>query len=171
MPGRLPEQKRKNIAKDIQQGMSCNGAAKKHSVSPGTVQNIAREIGHSFERTATENATRAKMADMKAMRAELAEMMLEAARDALHELKDEYVVHHFTKEGDFVKAKLDKPPASDKRNLMVVAATAIDKTIVIDRHDNGDDSADQAKAMLGKLGDMIFGNAVPRPKVTDGESD
>lgn len=173
MPKPLPPEKRNAIAKEFQTGKSAYRISKDQKVSISTVIKIAKEEGHSFnraDRSKTKNANETNAFDAKKARAELAQMMLEAAMDALVEMKQEYVVHHFTKEGEFVQAELKQPPASDKRNLMIVAATAIDKSIVIDRHDNGDSAADQAKAMLGQLGDMIFSNAVPRPKVSDERS-
>ncbi len=63
MPARLADELRTDIAEAIVAGNSRNRIAKHFDVSQGTVTNICREIGMSFDRTLTEAATKARLVD------------------------------------------------------------------------------------------------------------
>lgn len=153
MPKPLAPDRRAAILDAIRAGGTCRGIARKHNVSPDTVRRIAADAGieQPFARTNTENATRAKQADNRAKRAALASRLLAKANELLDQMDQPITVWNFGgKDNTFNSVVVDRPPISDQRNLMTAAAVAIDKHIVIDRHDSGA-GAEQAASLLGSL--------------------
>ncbi|GAA3441050.1 hypothetical protein [Planomonospora venezuelensis] len=150
----LPDDKRQAILDDIKASQkSRNAIARDHDVSVGTVTNIAKRNGltTAFDRSSTKRATEAKQADNRAVRAELSRRLLAKAGDLLDQMDGEYLVYSFGgKDNTFNSKVLPKPPAAELRNLMTSAAVAIDKHVVIDRHDSGA-GAEQAVSLLGAL--------------------
>ncbi|THV26000.1 helix-turn-helix domain-containing protein [Glycomyces paridis] len=140
MPSRIPPEEREAIAEAIRSGRPRNEIAREYKRSAGTISNIAAEFGltDAFDRSATENATKAKQADNRSMRAELSRRLLVKAGELLDQVDDPHIVFNFGgKDNTFEQRTLPRPPTGDIRNLIVSAATAIDKHIVIDRHDSG----------------------------------
>ncbi len=167
-----------NILDHLDRETPRNQIARDLGISPSTVTNIARKHGSNFDRTKTKKATHARTLDNKARRALLAKRMLDAADQALTDMSAPYTVHDFGFSGygrrdedgemvgggwEFVTKELKRPPAGDQRSFMVISATAIDKSIVIDKHDNADEGQDAARSMLGLLGDLIQASASPAP--------
>ncbi|MGA5764491.1 hypothetical protein [Nonomuraea bangladeshensis] len=158
MPPRLPEDKRQAILDDIKAGgNSCRGIARKHGVSDRVVRKIADEnaVADPWSRAQTENATRARKADMAAERAELSALFLQRAREALDQMVQPHVVFHFGgKDNTYNEKTLDRPPTGDMRNLMTIAATGFDKHMARERFDSEDD-AGQVASLLGTLFDGL----------------
>jgi transposase-like protein len=154
MPPRIPDDKREAILQDVQSGkLARNAIARKHDVGPATVSRIADEAGldQPFDRTETKNATEAKQADNRALRAELSRRLLVKAGEFLDQIDQPHIVFNFGgKDNTFEQRTLPKPPTGDIRNLVVSAATAIDKHIVIDRHDSGA-GVDEAVSLLDRI--------------------
>lgn len=154
MPPRIEDAKRSEILKDVKAGQKSRGQiARDHDVSTFTVSKVAKEAGitDAFNREQTENATRAAVADNRALRTELSRRMLEEAKRALDDMHGQYTVFSFGgKDNTYAEKTLPEPPTADKRNLMVIAATAVDKHIVIDRHDSGA-GVDEAVSLLDRI--------------------
>lgn len=155
---RIPDDKRAAIEADIRAGQkSRNQIARDHDVSVGSVTNIAKGLGltTAFDRSATKNATKAAQLDAKARRAVLQHRFLDRAERALDDMERAHLVFNFGgKENTYAEHLLDRPPTGDQRNLMIIAATGLDKSIAIDRHD-ADTMANAAvdtwlDAMLGR---------------------
>lgn len=143
MPPRLPDDKRAQILEDIRAakatGDSRNAIARRHDVSSSTVTSIATEHGltDAFDRSATKNATAAAVADSASERARLARRFLDEAHSALDSMHAETVIYNFGgKDNTYNEKTVPEPPTGDKRNLMIIAATAADKHVVLDRHDS-----------------------------------
>lgn len=157
MPAPLDPDKRAAILASIRAGGTCRGVAREHGVSPGTVRNIASDAGlvDPFARTQTENATRAKQADNKALRTELRHRLLVKAGQLLDQMDEAHTVFAFGgKDNSFNSHVLDKPPTSDLRNLMTSAAVAIDKHAVLERID-ADNGSDSLGSLLGGVMDRL----------------
>lgn len=154
MPRPLPDRKRAAILADIEAGQkSRNQIARDHGVSVSTVTKLAPP--GSFDRSLTKRATEAKVADMKAWRAETSRRFLEEANKALDRLGAPYTVHAFAgKDGLYREHQLDLPPAGELRNLMTAAAVAFDKHLAADRHDAGGNVGEVA-SLLGTLFDGL----------------
>lgn len=153
MPPRIPDDKREAILADIKSGLPRNEIARKHHRSGSTVTRIAQEAGleSAFDRSETKNATEAAAADNAASRARLAARFLDEAHKALDDLHRPHNVFNFGgKDNTFNERELPEPPTGDKRNLMIIAATAVDKSMALDRHDSGA-GAEQVGSLLGAM--------------------
>jgi transposase-like protein len=141
MPSPIPPETRAAILRDIETGTKSRGQiARDHDVSTTTVSKVAKDAGieQPFSREQTKNATEAAVADNRALRAQLSHRLLLKANDFLDQIDQPHIVFNFGgKDNTFEQRTLPKPPTGDIRNLIVSAATAIDKHIVIDRHDSG----------------------------------
>ncbi len=153
MPPRLPDDKRAAILADIRSGILGNRRiADKHEVAPSTVSRLAAEAGivGAFERSQTKNATEAVIADSRALRAATARRLIAKANDLLDQMDQPHIVFNIGgKDNIYTEQLMDRPPTGDLRNLMVTAATAIDKHIVLERHDATDPGA--MGSLLGSL--------------------
>lgn len=169
MPPAVPENERARILDDIRAGqLSRNAIARKHKRSVSTVTNIAKAAGNAdaFDRSHTENATRARRTDLAAARSELAERWMRVANDVLDQLGQPYTVWAFAgKDGVWRERTLPRPPAPELRNLIVSAATATDKHLVLDKHNTGD-GVEEARSMLGDVASAI-GAAYVQVKAAD----
>ncbi|MFF4412131.1 hypothetical protein ACFYY8_06330 [Streptosporangium sp. NPDC001559] len=143
MPPRIPDDVRDAILDSIHAGGKRNEIARQHGVSPSTVSKIARDEGvtTAFDRTQTKNATEAKKADNAALRATTSRRFLEEANRFLDDLHRPALIWNFGgKDNTFNSKELPEPPTADKRNLIVSAATAIDKHLAVEKHDNSGES-------------------------------
>lgn len=77
----LPESERQRISALHGEGLSRNAIAREMGCSSSTVSKICKELDLSFDRSSTENATRAKVIDSKAVRAAIALDTLAATQD------------------------------------------------------------------------------------------
>lgn len=109
-----------------------NETAEKFGVSPGTVTNISREVGRSFDRAATETATHARKVDVEKRTVELAERLIEEAHKLVDTIDAPYLVYNFGgKDNTYNAKKLRTPPVEVKRAIVTVAAIAIDKALKV----------------------------------------
>jgi DNA-binding CsgD family transcriptional regulator len=149
VPAALDPAKRAAILEQIRAGKNRNEIARDLEVSGSTVSKIARENDHAFDRTQTKNATEAARADNAALRASTSRRFLIKANELLDQMDAPHVAFNFGgKDNTFNSKELDKPPVSDLRNLMTAAAVAIDKHLVIEKHDNSGESHAAVDAWL-----------------------
>jgi transposase-like protein len=142
VPPRIPDDKRAAIVADIRAGAKGrNQIARDHGVALSTVTKIAQDSGSTtaFDRTQMENATRAAAIDSKALRVQTARRFLDKANQLLDQMDQPHLVFNFGgKDNTYEEHLLSAPPTGDLKNLMVSAATAIDKHLVLERHDASD---------------------------------
>lgn len=168
MPAPIDPQRRTAILTDITTGkLSRNAIATKHGVSPATVGNIAKAQGLTdpFDRTATKNATEALRADNKAKRLELQALFLQRSREALLAMDQQFVVFKIGgKDNVYTEHEVPIPPTGDQRNLMIIAATGLDKALVIERHDTDDRQLSAVDTWLAAMmGDDDAGDSEATP--------
>jgi hypothetical protein len=153
VPPRIPDDKRAAILADVKAGkLGARQVAAKHSVAPSTVTKLAKDAGivDAFERAQTKNATAAAQIDNKAMRVLAAQRLIVKAHETLDQMDAPHLVFNFGgKDNTYEEHLLSKPPTGDLRNLMVITATAIDKHLVLERHDANE--PDAAGSLLGAL--------------------
>ena len=149
MPPPLAPAKRAAILADIREGGTCRGIATKHKVSVSTVSKIASDEGETFERSQTEKATRARVADLAAMRAQLAADLMADTQRLRERAWSEYQVVQNTREGPEV-VRLDRPPLRDVQAAYTSIAIAADKSAMLIRQDS-DGGAEKAKGIVGAL--------------------
>lgn len=153
MGARIPNEERQAIADDIRAGLPRNEIARRHGRSEGSVSNIAAEHGLTFDRSAVENATRARTTDMAARRAALAEDLLDDAAKLRERAWSDYEYYERSPDGP-VRVRLDLPPLGEARNAYTAIGIAVDKHLVLVKHDTGT-GADQARSMLGALAEGL----------------
>lgn len=159
MPKPLSARKRSAVLADIQaaraNGTSVRQIARDHGVAASTVTKIAADYGiaDAFGRSQTENATRAREVDCKALRAQLRVDLLHDAQRLRGRAWSPYTVVVSTPEGA-ERVVLDEPPLMDVRSAYTAIGIALDKSIRLEQHDS-DDSASGAKSMLGDLGKTL----------------
>lgn len=137
MPARISDETRQAIAADIRAELPRNQIARKYDVSSSTVTLIARENGLTFDRSMTKRATEARITDAAALRAETSMRFLHKAGELISMMDGEYLAYSFGgRDNTYNEHRLDRPPDSALRNLMVTAATAFDKHLAADRHDS-----------------------------------
>ncbi len=132
-------------------GKTRNDIARAIGRSSSTVTKLARELDLSFDRTATAAATEARKVDLAALRAQLAVDLTQDAIRLRGQMWQPAVVFSFGgKDNTFEQAELPEAPPRDKRNLMLTASTAIDRSLRLapPADDNG---ADEARSMVGRL--------------------
>lgn len=164
---RLSDQEKEALLADIKATYgtsegSVRKLAARHGTSDATVRRLAAE--HSVQagagiaaRDRTKNATEAKMADMAARRAEISQRMIDVAQQALDDMQSPAMIYNFGgKDNTYNEREVPRPPTGDQRNLMIIAATALDKHRMLDQYDSQQGFAavvdDWLGDMLGRRG-------------------
>lgn len=91
MPAPIPDDERAAILDDVRAGqLSCKAIGRKHGRSASAVSGIAKAAGivDAFGRSQTKEATAARVADQAERRAELADLNLTVAAEALVKLRE-----------------------------------------------------------------------------------
>lgn len=133
------------------QGLSRNEIARRSGRAQRTVSVIAAELGLSFDTSLTEEATRARVAQLAALRADTAiDLHLDALKLTQAMWEPAKVFNFGGKDNTFASRQVDEPPAADKKALMTAAGIALEKSLklVPPAEDAG---ADDARSMLGQL--------------------
>lgn len=149
MPPRLPEEKRQAILDAIKAGAgwrSRNDVAKEFGVAGSTVGKIAEDEGivDAFDRTQVARASEAKQVDNRARRAELSALLLEDSfrlRERMWQPAETILPN-----GQIVMT--DLPVARDVRDFSASVQANVKTHLDVDKHDVGDQGAEDAKSML-----------------------
>jgi hypothetical protein len=152
MPARIPDHKRTQILASIRAGEeTCRGIARHHNVSDATVRKIAKDAGitDAFTREQTKAATRARVVDMAARRARIAEDLLDDVARLRERAWSEYPVVVNTSDGPEV-IHLPRPPLRDVQAAYTSVGIAMDKHLGITRHD-ADPGVESGRSMLVTL--------------------
>lgn len=155
MPPRIPDDKRAAILTDIEAGAkSRNQIAKDHGVSVGSISNLAKNAGltTAFDRSNVEKATRAVVADNRSRRAKLASDLLDDADKFRARAWGSYSYYERGQYGPEL-VTLDKPPLKDAKEAYVAIGIALDKHVVLERHDATDPGT--MGSLLGTLLDGL----------------
>nr|WP_119589820.1 helix-turn-helix domain-containing protein [Streptomyces scabiei] len=132
-------------------GLGRNAIAREIDRAQRTVSVIAAELGLTFDVSMTEDATRARVRTLAALRADTAvDLHLDALR-LTQQMWEPAVVFNFGgKENTYNEREVNEPPTVDKKNLMAAAGIALEKSLklVPPADDTG---AASAQSMLGQL--------------------
>lgn len=132
--------------------MSVRQIAEALDIAPSTVTRNAKGLGVQFDRSATERATAARIADANARRAEMAVRLLELTNAELDRLSRPHRVYGFVggPKPRYLEHVLPQPDPSARLAIARTAATLLDRhTRLIAMQ--SDSSTDHAKSMLGQL--------------------
>ncbi|MFB6392619.1 hypothetical protein [Polymorphospora lycopeni] len=152
MPPRIPDDKRAAILADIRENkLGARQIAKKHGVAVSTVSKFAADanVANAFERTQTENATRARAADLRAARAELAEQLIDDAQRLRERAWSTYSYYERSNEGPEL-VTLNLPPLAEVRQAYTSIGIALDKHMALKKFDDNR-GEEHAKSVLGEL--------------------
>lgn len=135
----VTDEERAEIRRLHAEGKGRNEIARALVRSTRTISVQAARLGLSFDRTMTEEATRARKADLEERRVILAEALQGDAERLTEQLWQPAKVFNIGgKDNTYTEHDADEPPADAKKNLMAAAGIAIEKSlklIPLDRED------------------------------------
>jgi hypothetical protein len=156
MPEPLPPELRQTVLNEIRQGTHSRAQiARNNGIAPSTVGKIARDAGitDAFARTQTENATRARMADNKARRIELAAKLLSRTFELDERAWAKHTVVAGGPDGP-EKVELDKPPPRDVQALYTAVGILVQRHLELENFDREDNKGDE-RSMLTMLFEQL----------------
>ncbi|WP_151480635.1 hypothetical protein [Streptomyces albicerus] len=131
--------------------MGRNEIAREIGRAQRTVSVIAQELGLVFDTTMTEDATRARVAQLAEKRAILADALTDDALKLTEQVWAPALIYNFGgKDNTYEYREVDEPPAIDKKALMTAAGIAVEKSLKL-VPPTDDAGADDARSMLGQL--------------------
>ncbi|MEU5979400.1 helix-turn-helix domain-containing protein [Streptomyces sp. NPDC047315] len=137
------------------QGHGRNEIARRLNRGTRTVSVIAAEMGLVFDITATEVATKHRMAQLAEKRAILADALTDDALRLSAQVWEPATIHSFGgKDNTYNSRDLPEPIAADKRALMAAATTAAAQSVrLVPPKDS--DSAEEVGSLLTSLFDRL----------------
>ncbi|MFJ3021474.1 helix-turn-helix domain-containing protein [Streptomyces tendae] len=112
------------------EGKGRNDIARALGRSPRTISLHAADLGLTFDRTLTAEATKARVADLAERRAILAEALQADAERLTEQLWQPSKVFRIGGSANtYTEKQLDEPPADAKKDLMASAGIAIEKSL------------------------------------------
>lgn len=158
MPPKIPDHTRKLILDDINspEELSTRIIANLHGVSEGSVRKIAKDAGikNAFTRANTEKATRARVTDLAARRAKLAEVLLDDVDRLRERAWGEYTYYERSNK-EPIEVTLEQPPLSEARNAFTSLAICIDKHLALVRADQGAGASTVGSLLGTMLDDLV----------------
>jgi hypothetical protein len=136
MAKRIDDARREAVMVDAYAGMNRRAIALKHGLSTSTVTLIARDAAHTFDRGTTVAATKVRIADMAAARADLAAALLKAATDEIELLGRPCVEFNFGgKDNTYNEHTFDKPTNGARAVILGNVNKAIASHLALVKHD------------------------------------
>ena len=150
---RLTATQRLTICELADEGLSVREVAARLGVAPSTITRTARRMGLSFDRSATERATAARVADAKARRAETAARLLDLVNTELDRLHRPYRVHAFVggQDAGYLEHVLPQPDAAARLAIVRAAGVLADKHLKLAGFDGDDSGLEHTRSVLGSL--------------------
>ncbi len=128
--GPITSEERTEIVRLHGEGKGRNEIARLTRRAQRTVSLICAEEGLVFDATMSEDATRHRMAQLAALRAEAAmDLHLDGMRLTQRMWEPGKIYNFGGKDNTYAERDVDEPPAGDKRNLMAAAGTAFEKSM------------------------------------------
>lgn len=147
----VTEEDYQRVAELHAQGMGRNAIAREIGRAQRTVSVIAAELGLVFDVSMTQDATRHRVAQLAALRADTAvDLHLDALR-LTQQMWEPAIIYNFGgKENSYNWKEVAEPPSGDKKNLMAAAGIALEKSLKL-VPPSDDSGAEAARSMLGQL--------------------
>jgi AraC-like DNA-binding protein len=148
---RIDDTKKAHILALHGQGLGCKAIAREAGVSPSTVSKVCNEAGLTFDRSKTEVATKALVADAKHRRAELAEHLLDDADRLRRQLWEPAKAFSFGgRDNTYNEVELDKPTFADQLKILQAVDVASRRHQSLVEMDAGR-GATEAESVLDRL--------------------
>lgn len=147
----VTDEERQRVRELHAQGLGRNAIAKEMGRAQRTISLIAAELGLTFDTSMTEDATRARVAQLAALRADTAlDLHMDALRLTQRMWEPTEVFAFGGKDNRFASRQVAEPPAADKKALMTAAVAALGESrrLVPPADDSG---AEEGRSMLGQL--------------------
>jgi len=149
---RIPDDVREAVADEMRRRHAgkptVREIAEQFGISRRSVQNIADAAGvHSDERAQalTQNAVEQQRRTNAQRRADISALFAQRAEEALMDMRRPAKIYNFGgKDNTYNEKDVEQPPTADQRNLMIIAATAMDKHKMLDSYDAAHDNTDVA---------------------------
>lgn len=127
----VTDQERQRVRELHAEGKGRNEIAEILGRGGRTISNIAKDLGLSFARASeVRQATEIRQADLADRRASLAQRLQEVAERELEKINAPHTYWDWGgKDHDFDTYDAPEPTPSDKRALMGVVATAVDRSL------------------------------------------
>lgn len=120
------------------QGLSMNEIARRMARSKGAISKHSGALGITWDRTRTQEATKAHVLDAKARRARLQDALLCDAERMREQLWRPAVIHSFGgRDNVHNSIDVDEPVFADKLNIMRAVGLAVDKSVRLAEYDSG----------------------------------
>ncbi|MDT9688184.1 hypothetical protein Q5762_07410 [Streptomyces sp. P9(2023)] len=149
---RVTEEDEQRVRELHAQGLGRNEIARQIGRGQRTVSVIAARLNLSFDRTATEEATRARIADLAEKRTILADAFTDDALRLSAQVWEPATVFNFGgKDNTYEEREVPEPPAADKRALMAAATNAAAQSLRL-VPPAADTGAEDAVSVVGKIG-------------------
>lgn len=151
--GKMTEAELQRLRELHAKGKSRNDIAKALGRSGSTISKTAARLGLSFERgPEVQAATKAKVADAKARRAQLQLDLLAKAAELLDRIDKPALAFNFGgKENTYAEREISEPTFTDKHKIILGVSTAVTASIKIDEHDKADDTHSAIDAWLAHI--------------------
>jgi hypothetical protein len=148
-------------------GQSARQIGRTHGISDATVRRIARAEGitDAWSRDKTEKATRARVADNAAKRAQLQSDLLDDAQKFRDRAWSKYKIAVAGPDGAEI-VELELPPLPDAARAYTAIGIIVDKDRAYERDKSGSGGTDHARSMLGQLMSglaEVFGDETDTP--------
>jgi len=151
----ITDDDRRRVAALHAEGLSRNEIARRIGRSMATVSKIAAELGLSFDRTRTREATRAKVADARERRATLALKLLQLVEQEADAFNQPCTLHSFGgRDHTYRSRTVDRPPPRERRDMAATISLLVDKHVRLVELD-ADTGHGQAASLLGALLDNL----------------
>lgn len=167
---RITDAQKTEVLRLHQLGTTRNEIARTVGISAGSVTNICKNAGRTFDRSATKHATEARQVDLAAARIRLVEKMLDRSERMLDALDGPYLVYNFGgKDNTYEEHTLERPPVEVQRNAVVTAGITFDKlTRIVEKSSTG---TEDALGVLDNLADGLKAVAAQYRAEDSGDAD
>jgi hypothetical protein len=133
-------------------GVSRNDIARQTGVSAGTVTNVCKANDLTFDRSATKDATRARVEDNKARRAAIVSRLYTRSERILDRLEASTFMVRMMGPNGSEKVYDEEPPAEAERSLATSIGIYLDKAAKLEDYDrSAADTASGAVSVIDKL--------------------
>ncbi|WP_042400343.1 winged helix-turn-helix domain-containing protein [Streptacidiphilus carbonis] len=167
----LSDEQRLRLCELAEGGMSVRQIAEHLGVAPSTVTRNAKGLGVLFDRSATEAATAARIADGQARRTQLASRLLDLANSELDRLSRPYRMSSFVggQAPAYLEHVVPQPDAVSRLAIIRGAATLLDRHVRLAGM-AGSEGLESAKSLLGSLAQSLGEYQTDRDAEADGAS-
>lgn len=161
----ITNQEREHVLELHKQGWSRNKIAKKTGRGAGTITNIVKAAGGTFERSQQlKDAVKAKQVDNAARRAELQSGLLDDAIRMREQLFTPMTLHSFGgRDNTYNSQTVTKPPPKELRDIVGAISNAITAAVKLATVDKDSSKASDVDAWLDTMLD-----SQPDPEPADG---